>query len=122
MNLAKEITELARAARKARIGTINQLHVAGELLTRGECTFISMSNSSGVNLEGIAFACAGMVTNGVIKVTACKEAIGYSIARLTPEAAAILKEFLLAPTVPPLRTKQITNLPQEKSPSMTFTR
>ena len=94
MTTAKEISDLTRAARKARIGTLLQLQIAAELLNRGECTFISMMHSFGVNLEAIAYSCAGLVANDVIKVTTCRDSQEYSIARLTPTSTEILKEFL----------------------------
>jgi len=106
MNTAKDIVGLARAARKAGISTMLQLQIAGELLSRGESTLISLSNAFSVSLEAIAHSCAGMVTAGGIKVVTCRDALGFSIAKLTPQASHVLAEFLNAPE--PLRAKKIS--------------
>ena len=103
---ASDIAALARAARKAGCGTLLQLQIAGELLTRGEATLISLANSTGTTLEAIAHSAAGMESAGGVKVVTCREAVGFTIARLTSPATEAFKAILTAST-PPLRSKKI---------------
>jgi hypothetical protein len=102
---AKDIATLARAARKAGCKTLIQLQLAADLLTREEATLISLSHSIGVGIEAVAHATAGMETAGGIKVVTCREALGFTLARLSPSAQAILGD-LVRPE--PLRSKNLT--------------
>jgi hypothetical protein len=102
---AQEIAAVARAARKAGCKTLIQLQIAAELLTRQEATLISLSHSIGVGMEAVAQAAAEMETAGGIKVVTCREALGFTLARLSPSADAILGEIIRPE---PLRAKTLT--------------
>lgn len=93
---AQDIATLARAARKAGCTTMIELHIAGELLHRGEATLISLANSIGTSVDATSHACARMETHGAVKAVTCREAIGFTLARLTPPAVEAFKEFLAA--------------------------
>lgn len=104
---AKDIATLAMTAKQAGIVSLMQLQIAGELLTRGEATLISLANTLNTSLEAATYACAQMETSGGVKLVSCREAVGFSIVRLTPNAQDILKGFLITGTVPPLRVKKL---------------
>ena len=99
---AREIATLARAARKAGVSTLLQLEIAGHLLEHGEMTLEGLSTRTGTTLETVTHAAAQLETQGGATATACRQAVGFSLVRLT-EAAA--KAF--AATVPPLRSKTL---------------
>jgi hypothetical protein len=92
---AKTIADIAVAAQKSGISTLLDLRIAAQLLNRGECTFISLSNTIGVSVEAIAHACARMnktATNTVV----CREAVGFSMVSLTPSAEDRFREVLIS--------------------------
>jgi hypothetical protein len=101
----KDIARLARLARKAGISTMLELHIAAELLSRGEATLSSLANGLDTNLEAVAHAVSRMVTQGGAKCVTCREAVGFSIARLSPAATSLFKEIIAVPATPPLRNK-----------------
>lgn len=103
---ASDIARLAQAAQKAGISTLLELRIAGDLLHRGECTFISLSNSIGVSVEAIAHACARM-NGGATKTIVCREAVGFSMASLTQDAEKRFREILPTPSQEPLRVKKL---------------
>jgi hypothetical protein len=98
----REISTLARTARKAGMTTLLQLEIAGHLKTRGECTLISLSNTMGISVEAIAHASAGMETAGGVKAIGCREAVGFTLIRLTPAAEKALEQI-----VPPVRANSL---------------
>jgi len=91
---AGNIADIANTARKAGITTLLELSIAAELLRRGECTLVSLTHTLGVPLEAIALASAQMQIAGVGKCVVCREAVGYSIARLSPAAEKAFGEIL----------------------------
>lgn len=101
----QDIAALTRTARKAGLQNLLQLSIAGELLRRGEATLVSMAVGLNVTLEAIAHACAEMERNHAAKHIICREALGYTIARLTPTAEALFREFLSTSSAEPLRAK-----------------
>lgn len=103
---AADIAKLAQAAQKAGISTLLELRLAGELLNRGECTFISLSNSAGVSLEAIAHACARM-NGSTTKTVVCREAVGFSMVKLTADAERRFREIIPTPAQEPLRSKHL---------------
>jgi len=111
---ALEIAGLARKARKAGCQTLIHLQIAAELLSRKEATLISLAHSIGVGMEAVAHAATEMETAGGIKVVTCREALGFTLARLSPSAEAILGEIIRPQ---PLRSKNLT-----KQPGLRYTR
>jgi hypothetical protein len=105
----KDIATLARTARKAGLENLLQLSIAGELLRRGEATLVSIAISLDVSIEAVAHACAEMERNDAAKHIVCREALGYTIARLTPAAEERFKEFLSASSPEPLRSKNLSH-------------
>lgn len=103
---ARDISSVASAARKAGCTTLLELHIAGELLFRGEATLISLANSLGISLEAISFAASRMEIDKVIKVITCRESIGFSITRLSPAASEALKGVITS-SIQPLRSKKM---------------
>jgi len=90
----QHIAALARAARQAGLENILQLSIAGELLRRGEATLVSIAISLDTTIEAVAHACAEMERNHAAKNIVCRQALGYTIARLTPAAEMRFREFL----------------------------
>jgi hypothetical protein len=101
-----DIARIASAAQKAGISTLLELRIAGDLLHRGECTFISLSNAIGVSVEAIAHACARM-NGGATKTVVCREAVGFSMASLTKDAERRFREIFPTPAQEPLRSKNL---------------
>ena len=102
----KDIAALARIARKAGLENLLQLSIAGELLRRGEATLVSIAISLDVSLEAVAHACGEMERNHAARHIVCREALGYTIACLTPAAEKRFREFLATPEQ--FHTKKLT--------------
>jgi DNA-binding MarR family transcriptional regulator len=103
-----ELTEISRTARKAGLENLLQLSIVAALLNRGEATLLSLANSLGVKLEAVAHACAMMETAGASKHIVCREAVGFTLARLTPKSEDAFRQLLEAhKPQEPLRVKKL---------------
>lgn len=105
MNTA-EIISLTRAARTVGIGTLLELSICAEILHRGECSILSLSNTHGVSVEAVAHACARMEKHAT-RTVVCREAVGFSMARLTESAEKAFRQILRTPAQEPLRKKNL---------------
>lgn len=102
-----DLAEISRTARKAGLENLLQLAIVAALLNRGESTLLSLANSLGVKLEAVAHACAQMETNGAAKHIVCREAVGFTLARLTPKSEESFRQILEGHSQEPLRVKKL---------------
>ncbi len=102
-----DLTDLTGTARKAGLENLLQLSIVAALLNRGEATLLSLANSLGVKLEAVAHACAKLETAGAAKHIVCREAVGFTLARLTPQAEETFRQLLTGPAQEPLRVKKL---------------
>lgn len=105
---ASDLTSLARTARKAGLENLLQVSIVAILLERGEATLLSLANSLGVKLEAVAYACSKLETAGAAKHIICREALGFTITRLTDSAEKLFRDYLASSSTPPLRAKKLT--------------
>ena len=96
---ARHLADISRTARKAGLENLLQLSIVAALLDREE------ANTLGVKLEAVAHACAQMETNGAAKHVICREAVGFTLARLTPQAEDTFRQLFATPQ--PLRSKNL---------------
>jgi hypothetical protein len=83
---AQEIAAAAAACREAGCTTVLQAQIAAELLIKPEITLKALANKLSTPLELIAHAAATMETAGGTQCTVTRQALGYSILRLSPTA------------------------------------
>lgn len=102
----KEIADLASIAGKSGLSTILQLKIAAILLSRGESTLISLANELNLKLEPVAAAAASLQTHGGASAIVCREAVGFSLIKLTPSAESSFRQLITA-TPPLLRRKNL---------------
>jgi hypothetical protein len=104
---ARHLADISRTARKAGLENLLQLAIVSALLDRGEATLLSLANTLGVKLEAVAHACAQMESNGAAKHVVCREAVGFTLARLTPKAEESFRQILEGHSQEPLRVKKL---------------
>jgi hypothetical protein len=86
------MTSFIRTARKAGITNLLQMQIACELLEREESTFLALSHSLPAKLEAVAYAVALLNGANVTTARVCREEVGFSIVRLTPNARKQLRQ------------------------------
>jgi len=104
---ARHLADISRTARKAGLENLLQLAIVSALLDRGEATLLSLANTLGVKLEAVAHACAQMESNGAAKHVVCREAVGFTLARLTPKSEDAFRQLFATISPQPLRSKTL---------------
>lgn len=104
---AADLTSLARTARKAGLENLLQVSIVAILLERGEATLLSLANSLGVKLEAVAYACSKLETAGAAKHLICRDAVGFTITRLTDSSEKLFRDYLASSSTPPIRSKNL---------------